>query len=55
MFSSRPLNLERNQWNQLLPEFFVAACACEVLQIFVKDIECVVVLSSSCMNDGNIA
>ena len=36
MFSSRPLNLRVESVNRPLPEFFVVASTCEVLQIFVK-------------------
>ena len=50
------IEYEEDQRNRLLPEIFVVVCACKVLQIFGKNIECaVVLLSSSSMKVGNIA
>ena len=51
-FSSKPLNLRVKSAKSAksLTEILLVVCACEGLQDFVKNIECVVVLSSSCMN-----
>ena len=51
-FSSKPLNLRVKSAKSAksLTEILLVVCACEGLQDFVKNIECVVVLFSSCMN-----
>ena len=51
-FSSKPLNLwvKSVKSAKSQTEILLVVCACEGLQDFVENMECVVLLSSSCMN-----